>query len=53
MALPSYKELVELVKKGATLGAQQKIVELQEAYLELREENLKLKEQVFTLSTGL
>ncbi len=38
MALPRYKEIVELVKKGATLEAQEKIIELREAALELQEE---------------
>lgn len=45
-ALPSYKDIIDLVKKGATLEAQEKIMELREASLELQEENILLREQV-------
>jgi len=45
MALPNYKDIVELIKKGSTLEAQEKIMELREASLELQEENLNLREE--------
>jgi hypothetical protein len=44
--LPRYKDIADLVKKGATVEAQEKIMELREAALELQEENLELKEQL-------
>jgi len=53
MALPTYKEIVDLVKKGATVEAQEKIMALREAALELQEENLDLKEEVKTLNQQL
>ena len=46
MSLPRYKEIVELIKKGSTLEAQEKIMVLREATLELQEENIVLKERV-------
>jgi uncharacterized protein with PIN domain len=49
MALPSYKDILELLKKGATIEAQEKIMELREAALELQEENINLKNQVLEL----
>ncbi|WP_114277903.1 hypothetical protein [Thioalbus denitrificans] len=49
MALPNYKDIVELLKKGATIEAQEKIMELREAALELQEENINLKNQVIEL----
>jgi len=49
MALPNYKDIVELLKKGATIEAQEKIMELREAALELQEENISLKNQVLGL----
>jgi len=52
-SLPSYKDIVELVKKGATLEAQEKIMELREGAIELQEENLALREQVKDLRQQL
>ena len=49
MALPSYKDIIELLKKGATIEAQEKIMELREAALALQEENINLKNQVLEL----
>lgn len=49
MALPSYKDIAELIKKGATIEAQEKIMELRESALELQEENINLKNQVLEL----
>ena len=47
--LPSYTEIASLTKKGMTLEAQEKIMELREAALASREENLELKERVAEL----
>ncbi len=51
--LPNYKDIVELMKKGTTLEAQEKIMELREGALELQEENIKLKEQIAILQKEL
>ncbi|WP_072390352.1 hypothetical protein [Hyphomicrobium sp. CS1GBMeth3] len=45
MALPDFKDIIDLVKKGSTLEAQERIVELREAHLNLREEVLRLREE--------
>ena len=50
MALPSYKDIAELIKKGATIEAQEKIMELRESALALQEENINLKNQILELS---
>jgi hypothetical protein len=47
--LPNYKEIVDLLKKGATIEAQEKIMELREGALALQEENLQLKARVTQL----
>ena len=44
--IPKYKEIVELIKKGSTLEAQEKIMELREAVMEAQEETHALKERV-------
>ena len=49
MALPKYKDIVDLLKKGATIEAQEKIIELREAAMDLQEENIGLKSQIFEL----
>ena len=46
MALPTYKDIVDLIKKGATVEAQERIMELREAILALQEENHALKDKV-------
>jgi hypothetical protein len=51
--LPRYKEITELLKKGATVEAQEKIMELREAALELQEENLELRAKVTSLEKSL
>lgn len=53
MALPSYKDIVDLIKKGATVEAQEQIMTLREAALELQEDNLALRERVKTLEEAL
>lgn len=49
MKLPSYKSIAELIKKGATIEAQEKIMQLREAAVELQEENINLKNTVLEL----
>ena len=53
MALPSYKDIIELLKKGATVEAQEQIMALREGALMLQEENFDLREKVKTLETSL
>ena len=48
--LPKYKDIVDLLKKGSTIEAQEKIMELREAAIELQEENIELKQQVKELN---
>ena len=43
--LPSYSQIAELLKKGATLEAQEQIMKLREAAIDLQEENLNLREE--------
>ncbi|BBE52072.1 hypothetical protein OYT1_ch2560 [Ferriphaselus amnicola] len=47
--IPNYKDIVDLLKKGATVEAQEKIMELREGVLELQEENAFLKSQISEL----
>lgn len=49
MAIPSYKDIKDLVMKGLTIEAQEKIIELREAALALQEENLALKDRIRAL----
>lgn len=46
MALPKYNDIVDLLKKGATFEAQEKIMELRAAALELEEDNIELRKKV-------
>jgi len=46
MPIPRYKDIVDLLKKGATVEAQEQIMALREAALELQEENLELRQRV-------
>jgi len=43
--IPTYKEIIELIKKGATIEAQEKIMELRESAIELQSENIELKQK--------
>lgn len=52
-SLPSYSEIVALLKKGATLEAQERIMELREKALELQEENLELRSKVTALEQAI
>ncbi len=44
--IPSYSQIADLIKKGATLEAQEQIMQLREAAIELQEENLALREEL-------
>ncbi|MCH9032111.1 MAG: hypothetical protein IIB00_07625 [candidate division Zixibacteria bacterium] len=51
--LPNFKEISELIKKGLTIEAQEKFMELREGAVKLQEENLSLREQVRELESQL
>ena len=51
--LPKYKDIVDLLKKGSTLEAQEKIMSLREGALELQEENQELKNKIRELEEKL
>ena len=51
--LPSYKDIVDLIKKGANVEAQEKILELREGAIDLQEENIVLREQLRHLEAEL
>jgi len=53
MNVPSFQDLLKLIKAGATLEAQEKIVELREAMMNLQEENLALRAEVQSLKEQL
>ena len=53
MAIPTYKDIVDLMKKGATVEAQERIMELREAVLELQEENVSLRQNIRQLEEQL
>ena len=53
MGLPNFKEIIELVKTGATIEAQEKIMELRETVVEQQEENLRLRQQINELQDEL
>ncbi len=48
-----FTAITELIKKGANLEAEQKLVELREAVLELQTENLELREKINELEQQL
>uniref|UniRef100_A6VSU9 Uncharacterized protein n=1 Tax=Marinomonas sp. (strain MWYL1) TaxID=400668 RepID=A6VSU9_MARMS len=51
--IPKYKDISDLLDKGATVEALERIMELREATLELQEENLDLKVKVKKLEEEL
>lgn len=53
MTLPTYKDIVDLLKKGATVEAQEQIMALREGSLILQEENVGLREKVKILEESL
>jgi len=52
-AIPSYSEIVGLLKKGATIEAQEKIMELRETCVALQDEVHALKEKIKALEESL
>ena len=52
-AIPSYKDIVDLIKKGATLEAQERVMELREAAISLQDENHSILERVKQLEDAL
>jgi hypothetical protein len=52
-AIPGYKDIVDLIKKGATFEAQEKIMELREACMTLENEVHTLKKTVRDLEEAL
>lgn len=51
--LPSYSELIALLKKGVTIEAQEQIMNLREAVTALQEENLSLKQEIIKVKEEL
>ena len=49
MALPNYKDIIDLVKTGATIEAQEKIMELRQSALAIQEKNVELQNRVLEL----
>jgi Zn finger protein HypA/HybF involved in hydrogenase expression len=47
--LPTVSQIFELVKKGATLEAQEKIVELRQAVVDCQDDNLRLRADIQNL----
>ncbi|RLL52305.1 hypothetical protein D8Y20_07265 [Mariprofundus sp. EBB-1] len=44
--IPKYKDIVDLIKKGSNVEAQEKIMELREAVMEFQDENLELRKKI-------
>ena len=44
--IPSVQDIIKLVKAGATIEAQEKIMELRQAMMDLQEENLRLRSEI-------
>ena len=53
MSLPTYKDIVDLLKKGATVEAQEQIMELREAVINLQDENFELRNRIRKLEEEL
>tara|TARA_Y100000052_G_scaffold26211_1_gene30791 strand:+ start:2001 stop:2441 length:441 start_codon:yes stop_codon:yes gene_type:complete len=51
--LPKYKDIIDLMKKGSTIEAQEQIMSLREGALELQEENQELKAKIKLLEEEL
>ena len=51
MGFPSVKDIIEMIKTGATIEAQEKIMELRQAALEIQEENITLRNRVLELES--
>lgn len=50
---PNYKEILDLIKKGATVQAQEEVMKFREVALTLQEENIKLRETISALEAKL
>jgi len=53
ISLPSAKDIFDLIKKGATLEAQEKIMELREICIKLQEENHNFRRRITELKNIL
>lgn len=51
--MPNYRDIVDLIKKGSTIEAQEKIMDLREIALGLQEENLALRDEIRQLRAAL
>lgn len=51
--IPKYSEIIDLIKKGSTIEAQEKIMELREAVIELQEQNSEQKRRIDQLEEQL
>ena len=51
--MPKYNDIMALIRKGSTLEAQEKIMELREAVVELQEENAEQRRRMESLETQL
>lgn len=51
--MPKYKDIVDLIKKGSTLEAQEKIMELRETAVQRQDENYELREKIKALQDKL
>jgi len=52
-AIPTYKDIIDLIKKGATIEAQEQIMALREAAMNLQDENHMLRETLKGLEAAL
>ena len=53
MPIPSVQDIVKLVKAGATIEAQEKIMELRQAMMDSQEENIRLRSEIQGLKEQL
>jgi len=51
MGIPNYQDIIDLLGKGLTAEAREKVLELREAALRLQEENLALRERIQGMQT--
>ena len=52
LPLPDFKEVIKLIKKGATVEAQEEIMRQREYVVALREENIELREKITKLESA-
>ena len=53
MPIPSAQDIIKLIKAGATIEAQEKIMELRQAMMDLQEQNIALRSEVQSLKAQL